>query len=131
MIKIPTFEKNHKGSLKLNGDLSEIKTFDVIENLTREKPIDIIVGGPPCQGFSLTGLRNFEDERNRLYLAMIEAVRRFSPQTFIIENVPGMATLYKGQIKEEIIRRFADMGYNVNSAILYATDYGVPQRRKR
>ncbi len=56
---------------------------------------------------------------------------RFSPQAFVIENVPGMATLYKGKIKEEIMHRFSEIGYSVNSSILLAADYGVPQMRKR
>lgn len=113
---LTTFEKNHVDSKKLNGNLADRETFDIIQRTIENKPVDVIVGGPPCQGFSLTGPRNFDDERNRLYLAMIETVRRFSPQAFVIENVPGMATLYKGQIKEEIIHRFTEMGYTV---ILY------------
>lgn len=128
---LTTFEKNHKGAKTLNGDLSIPNTFNIIERLVRGEKIDVIVGGPPCQGFSLSGPRNFDDERNRLYLAMIEAVHRFSPRAFVIENVPGMETLYNGEIKEEIIRRFEAMGYNVNSNILCAADYGIPQMRKR
>jgi DNA (cytosine-5)-methyltransferase 1 len=126
-----TFEKNHKNSKKFKGDLSNSNTFELIENIIEKKTVDVIVGGPPCQGFSLTGPRNFDDERNRLYLSMIESVRRFSPMAFIIENVPGMATLYNGQVKTEIINRFTDMGYSVVSNILLAADFGVPQMRRR
>lgn len=126
-----TFEKNHRNSIKLNADLSEANTFSVIEKLVDKKNIDVIVGGPPCQGFSLSGPRNFDDSRNKLYLAMIETVKRFSPKAFVIENVPGMATLYGGEVKNEIIKRFTEMGYRVNSTILCAADYGVPQMRKR
>lgn len=126
-----TFEKNHKNSKILNGDLSAPDTFGVIENIIEGKAVDVIVGGPPCQGFSLSGPRNFEDDRNKLYLAMINTVKRFSPKAFVIENVPGMGTLYKGAVKEEIIRRFSDMGYSVNSMVMCAADYGVPQMRKR
>ena len=126
-----TFERNHKGSVGLNADLSSPKTFDTIEGIVNGRGIDVIIGGPPCQGFSLTGPRQFDDERNKLYLAMIETVRRFKPKAFIIENVPGMATLYKGEVKNEIIRRFTDMGYNTCCQILCSADYGVPQIRKR
>ena len=126
-----TFEKNHNGAVAMNADLSKQETFDEIKRIAGEKEIDVIVAGPPCQGFSLSGPRNFDDDRNKLYLAVIEMVRQFNPKAFIIENVPGMATLYGGQIKEEILRRFRNMGYNVESKILCAADFGVPQMRKR
>ena len=79
----------------------------------------------------LTGPRNFDDPRNKLYLAVIEMVRQFNPKGFIIENVPGMATMYKGQVKDEILKRFKNLGYNVECKILCAADYGVPQLRRR
>lgn len=126
-----TFEKNHKGAVGMNLDLSAYDSFDKIDKVIDGRKVDVIIGGPPCQGFSLTGPRNFEDKRNKLYLAMIETVRRYQPQVFLIENVPGMANLYKGAVKDEIIRRFTDMGYNVNCKIVCAADYGVPQIRKR
>lgn len=128
---LETFEKNHKNSIKLNADLSAEESFSVISKILDKKSVDVIVGGPPCQGFSLSGPRNFEDGRNKLYLAMIETVKRLSPQAFVIENVPGMATLYGGAVKDEIIRRFTHMGYNVSNKIVCAADYGVPQMRKR
>lgn len=126
-----TFEKNHNGAVAMNADLSKQETFDEIKRIAGDKEIDVIVAGPPCQGFSLSGPRNFDDERNKLYLAVIEMVRQFQPKGFIIENVPGMATLYDGQIKDEILRRFKGMGYNIECKILCAADYGVPQMRKR
>lgn len=126
-----TFVLNHPGATALNADLSKHETFDKIKEIAGDRPIDVIIAGPPCQGFSLTGPRNFDDKRNQLYLAVIEMVREYRPKGFIIENVPGMATLYKGQIKDEILKRFRAMGYNVNCKILCAADYGVPQMRKR
>ena len=128
---LQTFEYNHKGSVGLNADLSDKETFKRIEQIVGDRSIDVIVGGPPCQGFSLTGPRQFDDERNKLYLAMIETVKRFRPKAFMIENVPGMATLYKGAVKDEIIRRFTQIGYIMNSQILCSSDYGVPQIRNR
>lgn len=126
-----TFKLNHKGAIALNADLSKQETIDEIRNLTGNKPIDVVIAGPPCQGFSLTGPRNFDDPRNKLYLAVIALVKQYKPEGFIIENVPGMATMYKGQVKDEVLRRFRDMGYNVEAKILCAADYGVPQMRKR
>ncbi|CDA75054.1 cytosine-specific methyltransferase [Bacteroides sp. CAG:530] len=128
---LKTYAHNHHGSKILCGDLSASDTFEEIDRLLNGKRIDVIIGGPPCQGFSLTGPRNFDDERNKLYLAMIETVKRYVPMAFMIENVPGMATLYKGEVKDEIIRRFTQMGYKVSCKILCSADYGVPQIRKR
>lgn len=101
-----TFVKNHNGAVALNADLSLQETFDEIKSIAGERNIDVIIAGPPCQGFSLTGPRNFDDKRNKLYLAVLEMVKQYQPKAFIIENVPGMATLYNGQIKEEILKRF-------------------------
>ncbi len=126
-----TFERNHSGAVGLHLDLSAPESFDIIDDTIYGRSIDIIIGGPPCQGFSLTGPRNFDDARNKLYLALIETVRRYSPKAFLIENVPGMANLYKGEVKDEIVKRFTQMGYNVSYKIVCAADYGVPQVRKR
>lgn len=128
---LETFEYNHKGSVGLNADLSQQETFDLILKAAGDKKIDVIIAGPPCQGFSLTGPRNFDDPRNKLYLAVIEMVKQYQPKGFIIENVPGMATMYNGQVKDEVLRRFDAMGYNIECKILKACDYGVPQMRKR
>jgi len=128
---LDTFALNHEGSIALNADLSSQATFDKIRELAGHNEIDVVIAGPPCQGFSLTGPRHFDDPRNKLYLAVLEMVRQYNPKGFIIENVPGMATMYNGQVREEVIRRFRNMGYNVESNILLAADYGVPQMRKR
>lgn len=79
----------------------------------------------------MTGSRNFDDPRNKLYLAVIEIVKQYKPKGFVIENVPGMATLYNGEVKNEILRRFRALNYNIECKILCAADYGVPQTRKR
>ena len=121
----PTFRANFPEVNLIEGDIRDIPSCEFPDNITG------IIGGPPCQGFSLTGPRNFDDARNKLYLAMIETVKRYAPSAFMIENVPGMATLYKGEVKEEIIKRFTIMGYKVSYKILCSADYGVPQIRKR
>ena len=128
---LDTFALNHEGSIALNADLSSQATFDKIRELAGDNEIDVVIAGPPCQGFSLTGPRHFDDPRNKLYLAVLEMVSQYKPKGFIIENVPGMATMYNGQVREEVLRRFRNMGYNVESSILLAADYGVPQMRKR
>lgn len=126
-----TFSKNHEGAIALNADLSKQETIDEIKKLAGDKSIDVVIAGPPCQGFSVTGPRNFDDPRNKLYLAVIELVKQYNPKGFIIENVPGMANMYQGQVKDEVLRRFREIGYNIDCRILKACDYGVPQMRKR
>jgi len=128
---LDTFSKNHNGAVGLNASLAEDTTFDIIKKIVGGKSVDLIVGGPPCQGFSLTGARNFDDERNKLYLSFIKMVELYAPKGFVIENVPGMGTLYKGAIKDEILKRFRKMGYNIECKVLCAADYAVPQIRKR
>lgn len=128
---LQTFAFNHKNARTLNADLSKSETFDLIREATGNRSIDLIIAGPPCQGFSLTGPRKFDDERNKLYLAVFTAVQELNPKAFVIENVNGMATLYNGQIKDEIVRRFEALGYTVSYKVVCAADYGVPQARKR
>ena len=128
---LKTFAYNHRNAKTLIADLSKSETFDSILNLINHANIDMIIAGPPCQGFSLTGPRKFDDDRNKLYLAVFELVKQFNPKAFVIENVTGMKTLYNGQIKDEILRRFTNLGYNVKCKILCAADFGVPQIRKR
>ena len=128
---LQTFRLNHKGAVGAAVDLFDADCMDRIAQLLDGRRIDVIVAGPPCQGFSLTGPRQFDDPRNKLYLRVFDAVRRFRPQGFVIENVRGMASLYGGQVKYEILRRFTELGYNVSVRILCAADYGVPQLRRR
>lgn len=128
---LDTFTKNHNSAKAYNGNLADSQTMHEIDNLIEHKKIDLIIAGPPCQGFSLTGPRHFDDPRNKLYLAVFSAVEDFKPKAFVIENVIGMESLYGGEVKKEIIRRFSALGYNVTSKVLCAADYGVPQIRRR
>lgn len=126
-----TFRESHNGAKGVNIDLFDDNFVHIIEKEIGNEKVDVIVGGPPCQGFSLTGLRDENDERNKLYLSVYKAVKHFEPKAFLIENVQGIATMYKGKAKEHIIKLFSDLGYNVSFDILLAADYGVPQMRKR
>lgn len=134
---LKTYGINHKDSMALKSDLFKDESINEIADKYIEKigndDVDLIIGGPPCQGFSLTGSRDINDTRNTLYLAVVKCVKRFKPKAFLIENVPGMATLYKGVVKEQIINTFEDLGYRVTvtDKPLIAADYGVPQIRKR
>lgn len=128
---LETFELNHKDAKSICGDITTITYENDIKPFTGDKPIDVIIGGPPCQGMSLSGPRRFEDPRNRLYLSYIRLVEEIKPKAFVIENVPGLVGLFNGKIKDSIIEKFTDMGYNIQYRILCAADYGVPQSRRR
>lgn len=128
---LETFELNHKGSKTICGDITKVAYKDDIKPLIGEKNIDVIIGGPPCQGMSLSGPRKFDDPRNKLYLTYIRLVDEIRPKAFVIENVPGLVGLFNGQIKDSIIDKFTKMGYSIQYQILCASDYGVPQNRRR
>ncbi|HDR4575407.1 TPA: DNA cytosine methyltransferase [Bacillus cereus] len=129
-----TYDYNIVGAKALKENLfDEEEAIKSIESNLEGNPIDVITAGPPCQGFSLTGSRDINDSRNKLYVAVVHAVKHFRPKAFLIENVPGMATLYNGAVKQQIINTFEDLGYSVTvtDKPLLAADYGVPQMRKR
>lgn len=130
-MALETFKANHKNSQIICGDITQISYQKDIKPLLDGKKIDVIVGGPPCQGFSLSGPRNFNDPRNKLYLSYIRLVSEIQPKAFVIENVPGLISLFQGKVKDRIIESFRKLGYTVQYQILCAADYGVPQNRKR
>lgn len=128
---LETFELNHKGSKSICGDITQMTYKNDIKPLIGDKTIDVIIGGPPCQGMSLSGPRKFDDPRNKLYLTYIRLVKEIQPKAFVIENVPGLVGLFGGKIKDSIIQKLTALGYNMQYKILCAADYGVPQNRKR
>ena len=128
---LETFRLNHHNSKTICGDITKISYEKDIRPLVGDKKIDVIIGGPPCQGMSLSGFRKLDDPRNKLYLSYIRLVSEIKPKAFVIENVPGLVSLFKGQIKDSIIEKFQKMGYSIQFQILCAADYGVPQKRRR
>lgn len=115
----------------LNIDLSQEDWVERFESAVGEKQTSVLIGGPPCQGFSLTGTRKFDDERNKLYRSVFVGAQKLNPSIVLIENVRGMATLYGGKAKEEVIRLFEELGYDVSWRILDSASYFVPQHRLR
>ena len=108
---LKTYAHNIKGAKALKEDLfNEEESIKDIEDALGNQEVDVIIAGPPCQGFSLTGARDINDSRNKLYVAVVHAVQHFQPKAFLIENVPGMATLYKGAVKQQIINTFVFQG---------------------
>ena len=134
-----TFALNHNGAKPLNADLSKQETFDEIKRIAGDRTIDVIIAGPPCQGFSTIGKRISSDPekrkafdpRNTLFREYIRVLNCLKPKFFLMENVQGLLTRDKGRIFEEIKETFKKTGYEFNYVILNAADYGVPQIRNR
>lgn len=94
--------------------------------------IDLVFGGPPCQGYSQIGTRRLDDERNELYLQYTRIVEKLRPRVFLMENVPNLVLLNKGHFRKLILKKFASIGYsNVVVLRVSAADFGVPQLRQR
>nr|WP_238481988.1 DNA cytosine methyltransferase [Pinisolibacter aquiterrae] len=93
--------------------------------------LDLLIGGPPCQGFSIIGQREIWDPRNGLFHEFLRIAEELKPRCVVIENVTGLATLEKGTVLREIGRAFNGAGYSVECAELLAAQYGVPQMRWR
>ena len=92
---------------------------------------DVVLGGFPCQGFSLAGPRKVDDKRNVLYQYFVKVIEKLQPKAFVAENVKGILTLGGGEIIKVIVKEFSDKGYNVQFKLLNAADYGVPEDRYR
>ena len=125
---VDTYAHNHPETPRNQIILGDVKDVaDNIENLVDVSFVDIVVGGPPCQGFSMANRqRLIDDPRNHLYKNYVEIVRKVQPKFFVMENVKGMLSVAE-QVKED----FRNIGYSVECHILNAKDFGVPQNRER
>lgn len=132
-----TYMKNHPNIEMIVDDIKNVDSSGVF----KEGDADVIVGGPPCQGFSMAGARIrhgfIEDPRNYLFKHYFNVVKAVKPKVFIMENVKGMMTMEKGKIFEEILSIFHDSKlldgkpYNLTYRLVKANEYGIPQRRER
>lgn len=120
-----TFRKWCPSAIVECGDIGKIDESELPDD------IDVMLGGFPCQGFSLSGPRKLDDKRNSLYRNYVRMVRAKMPKAFIGENVKGLLTMGGGQIVDAIIADFSDCGYEVRYKLLNAKDYGVPEDRQR
>ena len=127
---LDTYLFNHPESQILCADLSDIDIQEVARQYNL-RDVDVIIGGPPCQGFSIAGKRIVDDIRNKLYKSFVAFVKYFSPRVFVMENVPNILSIGDGAVRESIMFDFTELGYNVEYRVLTASDYGVPQNRRR
>lgn len=125
-----SYSRNHPETKMINEDITKLNIEDVFKEYKNK--VDVVIGGPPCQGFSQKGQRkSINDERNFLFRYFYDVVKVLKPKYFVMENVPNLLTTEKGYFKKEIIELFETIGYSLNADILTASDYGVPQNRKR
>ncbi len=130
---LDTFRHNHKKSKTLCADISKIDKKDITD-IIGDKKVDVVVGGPPCQGFSLAWKRDVSDKRNRLVLDYVKIIKDIQPKFFVLENVLGLLSMKDDEgnlVIENLKEEFKKIGYNVSYKALFAHHYGVPQKRQR
>ena len=130
---IETFSLNHPEAWSDARSIEDIKPEKVRSRLGLKKgELDLLAGGPPCQGFSINAPARFlSDPRNKLFKDYLRFLEHFEPKAFLFENVPGLLSLGNGKVFRQILREFDEHGYYVTLKILFAAHYGVPQERWR
>ena len=127
---LETFQANHQNATTILGNLQEISTPE-IQAIIGNQTVDLICGGPPCQGFSTIGANDKTDQRNFLFFEFVRVVAAFLPNTIIIENVTGLLSRKNQQTLSLILNCFTELGYTMDVRVLSAHHYGVPQARRR
>ena len=130
---VETFKLNHPDTWATCGPVEEQDPAKIRKKLgLRKGDLDCMLGGPPCQGFSIYAPdRLLDDPRNSMFRHYLRFVDEFAPKTVLIENVPGMLSLGGGRVVETIMQELTDRGYRTSCRILLAAHYGVPQNRFR
>lgn len=129
-----TYSKNFSHPY-VNGDIKQAETknlfYDTVRSQLAGRELDLVAGGFPCQGFSMSGKRVVDDPRNSLYKELVEIVNTLRPKFVVCENVKGLLSMLNGQVKEKILEDFKSIGYDMSVATLCAADYHTPQKRER
>ena len=128
-----TYQKNHPATKVLTADIRTLDPNEIMAGLGIERgQLDLIAGGPPCQGFSINApIRSATDERNHLFKDYLRFIDAFAPRAILIENVPGLVSFENGATLHAILDALAEFGYGSDVRILGAAYYGVPQMRWR
>lgn len=129
---VETYKINFPDTICSNEDIDEVD-FNAVLKKIGMKPgnLDILIGGPPCQGFSTAGTRFWDDPRNHLLKSYVNALSIIQPKWFVMENVEGLLTSNNGFYIYEASKAFVDLGYSIRIEKVYSQEYGIPQRRKR
>lgn len=129
---LKTFKYNMPEADTVVGDITDSKVKELVIQKSKKYNINMIIGGPPCQGFSLKGKKlGLEDPRNYLFREYLNIVENIKPEVFVIENVKALLSTSAGWFKEQILERISSLGYFVDYGVLTASDFGVPQTRQR
>jgi DNA (cytosine-5)-methyltransferase 1 len=129
-----TYRANHPDAHLATGDIRQLADLDVLAGTGKFARLDGVVGGPPCQGFSLSGNRDPKDPRSSLFMDFVRVLRHFKPRFFVMENVTGllsMKTAQRARVIDIILSECASAGFKATYAVLNAANFGVPQRRER
>ncbi len=127
---IDTFAANHHEAAVYLGDIKKLSEKK-LRDLLRGQRIDMVVGGPPCQGFSTVGKGVVEDERNQLFREFVRIVKHTQPKVILFENVTGLVAKKNLAILKKIFLQFEKLGYNMDARVLSAEEFGVPEKRRR
>lgn len=126
-----TIRENFKDSHHFEAAIEDVSKDEILK-VAKPYELDLVCGGPPCQGFSVAGKRQLDDPRNKLFQEFCRVVEITQPSFFVMENVPGILTMQSGDVYRAILQRFAEIGYpNTSVRILEAAEFGVPQLRTR
>ena len=127
-----TFKRNMPSAVVITGDIKDASVRKNVLKTAKDKDVNMIIGGPPCQGFSLKGKKlGLRDSRNYLFLEYLKFVEEIRPEVFVIENVKSLLTTADGWFKGEILAYIYKLGYNVDYGVMNAKKYSVPQTRER
>lgn len=125
-----TYLSNYPNDVYVLEDIRKLPISEIKKHIGK-KQIDVIIGGPPCQGFSNMGNKNSADPRNLLFESYVKIVDSFKPKCFIFENVKGLKTMFEGRYFKKVIESFLNIGYSIHYSIIDTSNYGVPQKRER
>lgn len=127
-----TFKKNMPDTCVITGDITNESVRKQVIEESKKSGVNMIVGGPPCQGYSLKGKNlGLSDKRNFLFLEYLKIVKELNPEVFVIENVKNILSSAKGWFRDEIVSKITELGYSVSYGVLNSSDFGVPQKRQR
>ena len=127
-----TLKQNMPDVHVIVGDIKTQEVKDEVIEQSVKQRVNMIIGGPPCQGYSMKGKKlGLNDPRNFLFIEYLKLVEKLQPDVFVIENVKTLLSTSKGWFRDEIVSAITKLGYNVDVGVMKASDYGVPQTRER
>lgn len=127
-----TYVANHPNVNYIVKDIAQLTSKELLDNTGYSKnDIDVIIGGPPCQGFSTLGKRFIDDPRNKLFKEYVRIVNDIRPKFFVMENVSGILSMENGNVLKNIICSFEEIGYNVKYKLLNAAEYRSTSSKRK